>query len=156
MPPPLRGPRGGGVRSGAGVKPPGGGARMIIPIIITGPRPMPPDPRSRLPLKPVEFVLLLALSEGECHGYGLVHEIEERTDGAIRLEPGNLYRVIRRLMDGGLVAESARRRAPDLDHERRRYYRITALGSRVASAEARRLRALLATPTARNLAEERA
>ncbi len=115
---------------------------------------MPPDARSHLPLKPVDFVLLLALSEGEAHGYGLVQEIAERTDGTIRLEPGNLYRVIRRLLDEGLVAESDRRRAADLGDERRRYYRLTPLGARVARLEAHRLRTLLATPAARALAGE--
>ena len=113
---------------------------------------MSPDARSHLPLKPVDFVLLLALSEGEAHGYGLVQEIAERTDGAIRLEPGNLYRVIRRLVDDGLVVETERRPAPDLDDERRRYYRLTSLGARVVRLEAHRLRALLATPAARALA----
>ena len=115
---------------------------------------MPPDLRSHLPLKPVDFVLLLVLSEGEAHGYGLVREIAERTGGAIRLEPGNLYRVIRRLLDDGLVAEADRRRAADSDDERRRYYRLTPLGARVARLEAHRLRALLATPAARALAGE--
>jgi DNA-binding PadR family transcriptional regulator len=114
------------------------------------------DPHSHLPLKPADFVLLLTLSEGEAHGYGLVREIEARTDGAIRLEPGNLYRVIRRLLDEGLVAEADRRPAPDLDDERRRYYRLTPLGARVVRLEAHRLRALLATPAARALAGESA
>jgi DNA-binding PadR family transcriptional regulator len=110
-----------------------------------------PDASSLLPLKPVDFVLLLALAEGERHGYGLVQEIDVRTDGAVRLAPGNLYRVIKRLMDDGLVAESGRRPAADLDDERRRYYRLTALGAKVARLEAHRLRALLATPAARAL-----
>jgi DNA-binding PadR family transcriptional regulator len=110
-----------------------------------------PDPRSLLPLRPVDFVLLLALADGERHGYGLVSDIERRTDGAVRLAPGNLYRILRRMMDDGLVDESGRRPAADLDDERRRYYRLTALGARVARLEAQRLRALLATPAARAL-----
>ena len=113
---------------------------------------MPPNPHSHLPLKPVDYVLLLALSEGESHGYGLVQDVAARTNGAIRLEPGNLYRVIRRLLDAGLVAESERRRVVDVEDERRRYYRLTALGARVAALETHRLRALLATPAARALA----
>ena len=117
---------------------------------------MPRDARSHLPLRPVDFVLLLALSEGEAHGYALVRDIEARTDGAVRLEPGNLYRVIRRLLDEGLVAQADRRRAADLGDERRRYYRLTPLGARVARLEAHRLRALLATPAARALAGESA
>ena len=114
------------------------------------------DPHSHLPLKPVELHLLLALAEGELHGYGLVQAIAERTDDLIRLEPGNLYRVIRRLLKAGLVAESRRRAAPDLDDERRRYYRVTGLGERVTAAELRRLRALVGSPTARALVRKRA
>lgn len=109
------------------------------------------DPRSFLPLRPVDLQLLLALEEGELHGYGLVQAIAERSGGLIRLEPGNLYRVIRRLLGHGLVAESARRPAPDLGEERRRYYRVTGLGERVAAAELRRLSALVAAPGARAL-----
>ena len=111
-----------------------------------------PDARQLLPLKPVEFLLLLALVEGEQHGYGLAREIDERTDGVVRLEPGNLYRVIRRLVDDGLVEPAARRVAPDAEDERRRYYRITAKGQRVAALEGERLRVLLASPPARILA----
>jgi DNA-binding PadR family transcriptional regulator len=107
------------------------------------------DPRRFLPLKPVDLVLLLALLDEERHGYALAREIESRTDGLVRLEPGNLYRVIRRLEDDGLIAESGRRPAADRDDERRRYYRITPLGAEVAAHEARRLRALLATPAVR-------
>ena len=114
------------------------------------------DPQSHLPLKPVELHLLLALADGELHGYGLVQAIAERTDDLIRLEPGNLYRVIRRLLKAGLVAESRRRAAPDLDDERRRYYRVTGLGERVTAAELRRLRALVGSPTARALVRKRA
>jgi DNA-binding PadR family transcriptional regulator len=99
-----------------------------------------------LPLRPVDLHLLLALAEGELHGYGLVHAIAQRTDGLIRLEPGNLYRVIRRLLADGLVAEAPRRAAPDLGHERRRYYRVIDLGERVLAAELDRLRELLRSP----------
>ena len=112
---------------------------------------MPIDPTQRLPLKPVELELLLALADEERHGYGLVQAIADRTDGVIALEPGNLYRVIRRLLDDGLVAESERRPAAESADERRRYYRITAFGERVLAAELRRLRALVALPVARAL-----
>jgi DNA-binding PadR family transcriptional regulator len=112
---------------------------------------MPPDPRSFLPLKPVELQLLLALAEEERHGYGLVQTIAERTDGLVTLEPGNLYRVIKRLLADGLVAETERRPAPDLADERRRYYRITALGGRVLAEELKRLELLVSSPTARSL-----
>ena len=114
---------------------------------------MQPDPRSFLPLKPLELQLLLALAEQELHGYGLVQAIAEQTDGVVALEPGNLYRVIKRLLADGLVAESDRRAAPGADGERRRYYRITALGQRVLAAELRRLQALMRTPAVRTIVQ---
>jgi DNA-binding PadR family transcriptional regulator len=104
-----------------------------------------PDPKSFLPLKPVDLQLLLALGEEELHGYGLVQAITDRTDGLVTLEPGNLYRVIKRLLTDGLVAESERRVVPELD-ERRRYYRLTALGGRVVAAESRRLQNHVTSP----------
>lgn len=104
-----------------------------------------------LPLKPVELELLLALVDEERHGYGLVQRIAEQTDGLIRLEPGNLYRVIRRLLTAGLVQESSRREIGP-GAERRRYYRLTALGARVIDAELARLRAVLSGVPARALA----
>jgi DNA-binding PadR family transcriptional regulator len=110
---------------------------------------MPRDARDFLPLKPVDLQLLLALSEEERHGYGLVQEIAARTDGLVNLDAGNLYRVIKRLADDGLVAESDHRAAPDLGNERRRYYRLTALGGRVLGAELHRLRDLLGSPAVR-------
>jgi DNA-binding PadR family transcriptional regulator len=110
---------------------------------------MPRDPRDFLPVKPVDLQLLLALAEEERHGYGLVQEIAARTDGLVRLDAGNLYRVIKRLADDGLVAESDHRSAPDLENERRRYYRLTALGGRVLAAELHRLRDLLGSPAVR-------
>ena len=114
---------------------------------------MTSDPRSFLPLRPPDLVLLLALVDGERHGYALAQELSDRSDGVVTLEPGNLYRVLRRLMADGLVDESERRPAPDLDDERRRYYRITPLGARVAAAELERLRALVSSPVARALAQ---
>jgi DNA-binding PadR family transcriptional regulator len=113
---------------------------------------MPTDLRRLLPLKPVDFLLLLALVQREQHGYALAREIAERTNGVVKLEPGNLYRVIKRLVDDGLVEESERRPAPDADDERRRYYRLTALGARVATLEANRLRELLASEAVATLA----
>ena len=112
---------------------------------------MPPDPRSFLPLKPVELQLLLALAEEERHGYGLVQTIADRTGGVVTLEPGNLYRVIKRLLADRLVAETERRPAPELADERRRYYRLTGLGGRVLAEELRRLETLVSSPTARAL-----
>lgn len=110
---------------------------------------MPPDPRNFLPLRPLDLQLLLVLSEEERHGYGLVQEIADRTDGLITLDAGNLYRVIKRLADDDLVAETGHRPAPDLHNERRRYYKLTALGARVLAAELHRLRTLLGSPAVR-------
>src|SRR5688572_33500773 len=104
--------------------------------------PSSPPADSFLPLKPVEFLILMTVAGGERHGYGIMLDIAERTGGAVRLEAGGLYRSIRRLLAGGLLAESTARPAADLDDERRRYYALTAFGREVVSAEALRLRAL--------------
>jgi DNA-binding PadR family transcriptional regulator len=112
---------------------------------------VPTDYRQLLPLRPVDFLLLLALVEEEQHGYGLAQHIAEATDGLVRLEPGNLYRVIKRLVDDGLIAPSSRRPAPELDDERRRYYKLTAAGARVAALEAQRLRTVLASRSVKAL-----
>jgi DNA-binding PadR family transcriptional regulator len=108
-----------------------------------------PDPRALLPLKPVDLQLLLALSIEEMHGYGLVQEIERATDGLVSLDPGNLYRIIKRLLADGVIAESERRHTAEPGEERRRYYRLTALGGRVLAAELQRLRALTGSAAAR-------
>jgi DNA-binding PadR family transcriptional regulator len=95
-----------------------------------------------LPLKPTELLILMMLTAGERHGYGIRQDILEHTEGAVELEAGNLYRHVRRLEDEGFVEESGRRRASD-DDERRRYYRLSALGRRVLAAELVRLRSLV-------------
>jgi DNA-binding PadR family transcriptional regulator len=114
---------------------------------------MPADPRRHLPLKPVDLQLLLALAGGERHGYGLVQAIAEATDGLVQLDPGNLYRVVKRLLADELVGESARRvgEAAEPGTERRRYYALTPLGRQVLTAELRRLEALVRSPTVRTL-----
>jgi DNA-binding PadR family transcriptional regulator len=103
---------------------------------------MPLDPREHLPLKPVDLEILLALAEADQHGYGLVQAVAEHTNQLIVLDPGNLYRVIKRLLEAGLVAESGHRAADDVG-ERRRYYALTDLGGRVLAAELDRLRRLV-------------
>jgi DNA-binding PadR family transcriptional regulator len=108
-----------------------------------------PSPQSLLPLKPIEVLILTALSAGDRHGYGIRQDIIHDTGGAIQLEAGNLYRHIRRLEDQGALKEAARRPAADTDDERRRYYALTPFGRRVLAAEMLRLRALV------RLAEER-
>jgi len=114
---------------------------------------MPPRDRTDvdrlLPLRPVTFQILLTLAGGERHGYGITQDIAGRTSAKMRLEPGNLYRSLRTMLDDGLIEESERRPAPDLDDERRRYYRITPLGHRVAAAEIARLEAVIADAKAR-------
>jgi DNA-binding PadR family transcriptional regulator len=105
------------------------------------------DPREFLPLKPVAFQVLLSLADGERHGYAITQDIAGRTSAQMRLEPGNLYRSLKVLLDDGLIEESDRRPAPDLDDERRRYYRITGFGRRVAAAETARLVELVAEAT---------
>jgi DNA-binding PadR family transcriptional regulator len=102
-----------------------------------------------LPLRPVEFHILLALAEEERHGYAIRQEVEARTGGEVSLEPGTLYRALRRLLEGGLVAECR----PDggTTDERRRTYRMTDLGRRAAAAEAQRMADLVATARSRRL-----
>jgi len=105
-----------------------------------------PNPRtieSFLPLQPYEFQVMMVLSEGELHGYGIRRATLDRTDGRVRLDPGVLYRTLRRLKEAGLIEESGRRPATDLDDQRRKYYTLTELGRRVASAEADRLEELI-------------
>ena len=102
-----------------------------------------------LPLKPQDYHILFVLLDGERHGYGMVKEIERETGGVIRLEAGNLYRSVRRLIKQGLIVESDRRPAPESDDERRRYYAVTELGREVVSAETERMRKLVAAAKAR-------
>ena len=110
------------------------------------------DPRDHLPLKPLDLELLLALADEDRHGYGLVQAVTEHTGGLLVLDPGNLYRVIKRLLESGLVAEAGARQASDVGGERRRYYRITPFGGRVLAAELDRLRTLVNAPATRALA----
>lgn len=104
--------------------------------------PHPADVTALLPLPPATFHILLALAAGDRHGYGIIQDVEARTAGALRLSPGTLYRTIQRLLEQGLIVEPARRADPQ-DDPRRRYYRITPLGTAVARAEARRLSELV-------------
>jgi DNA-binding PadR family transcriptional regulator len=104
-----------------------------------------------MPLRPVEFHILLALAGEERHGYAILQEVAALTDGAIELEPGTLYRALHRILRDGWVVESARRPAADVDDERRRYYRIAPAGRRVASAEAERLLRLVTVARANRL-----
>jgi DNA-binding PadR family transcriptional regulator len=103
----------------------------------------PVRPDSRLPLPPAVFHILMALADDDRHGYGILQEVLSRTNGDVRLSPGTLYRSIQRMLDDDLIVEINERPAPELDDERRRYYRITAFGRAVARAEANRLHELV-------------
>ena len=103
------------------------------------------------PLQPAAFHILLALAGGERHGYALMSEVHELSEGAIRLGPGTLYGSIKRMLRDGLIAETDARPDPALDDQRRRYYRLTASGRAVLSAEATRLARLTELAAERNL-----
>ena len=92
-----------------------------------------------LPLPPAVLHILIALGEGEKHGYAIMQDVAERTDGRVRMSPGTLYGSMRKMLDDGLIEESFRKG----DDERRRYYRVTKFGRSVAAAEAARLTSLL-------------
>lgn len=98
------------------------------------------DPLELLPLKPIEFSILLALVEEDLHGYGIAKRIAERDVGGVDLAPGNLYAVLDRLIGLGVIEPMPRPAG-----RRKREYRITAFGRRVAGAEANRLRVLVGT-----------
>jgi DNA-binding PadR family transcriptional regulator len=102
------------------------------------------DPAPYLPLTPAMFQVLVALADGEKHGYAIIKEVARRTSDKVRLRAGTLYTVIRRFVDDGLIEETAERPDPALDDERRRYYRLTERGRAVALAEAARLEETLA------------
>ena len=101
------------------------------------------NPEELLPLTPAVFHILLALADGERHGYGIMQEIALRTDGKMRMGPGTLYGSIKRMLADGLIEELGERPDPALENERRRYYRLTSFGLLVAQAEAQRLAQLV-------------
>lgn len=101
------------------------------------------DPRTSLPLTPAAFHIMLVLADGENHGYAIMREVAENTQGKMRLGPGSLYGTIKRMLADGWIEESDERPDPRLDDERRRYYRLTGLGRRLVQAEAERLEQLV-------------
>ena len=109
-----------------------------------------------LPLPTAAFHILLALADADRHGYGIIQEVEARTGGELRLSAGTLYRSIQRMLEQGLLVEIDERPAPEDDDERRRYYRLTALGGTVARAEAARLTKLVKMARAGGFAPGRA
>src|SRR3712207_887329 len=111
------------------------------------------EPEDLLPLTPAALHILLALADEERHGYAIMKEIEGRTGGEVRLGPGTLYGAIKRMLADGLVEESVERPDPGLDDQRRRYYRMTSFGRRVAGAEVERLARLVSAARAKKLVD---
>lgn len=99
----------------------------------------PSDPDAELPLTPTVFNILLSLADGEKHGYAIMQEVAEATDGQVRMGPGTLYGSLDRMLKAEYISESAKRPAAGEDDERRRYYRLNQFGRRVLQAEAARL-----------------
>jgi DNA-binding PadR family transcriptional regulator len=108
-------------------------------------------PEDLLPLTPPVFHILVALSDGERHGYAIMRQVAADTDGRLLLGPGTLYGCLKRMLTAKLIEESDERPDPELDDERRRYYRITDFGGRTVRAEAQRLATSLTAARARRL-----
>jgi DNA-binding PadR family transcriptional regulator len=109
------------------------------------------DPAALLPLTPALFHVLMALADSEKHGYAVIKEVERSTDGKVRLSTGTLYGIVKRLLSDDMIEESTRRPVARLDDERRRYYRLTDFGRRVARAEAERLAGVIAVARSKRL-----
>ena len=101
------------------------------------------DTDALLPLPTATFHILVALAEEDLHGYAIMQDVTARTGGSLKLSAGTLYRSVQRMLEQGLIIEIRARPAPEMDDERRRYYRITPFGRSVATAEARRLAQML-------------
>jgi len=115
-----------------------------------------PEPASMLPLTPAVFHVLLALADGERHGYAIMQEVTAATDGQIKMGPGTLYGTVKRLLEAELIEESDERPDPHLDDERRRYYRLTGVGEQVVRAEARRYASVVAVARGKKLIDKTA
>jgi len=112
------------------------------------------DPKSLLPLTPAVFHILLALVGEDRHGYGIIKDVEYRTEGRVLLKPGTLYQAIKRLLDGGLIDEADAKADTEINDERRRYYRLSGAGQAVVSAEAERLERLVQLARAKHVLGE--
>lgn len=108
---------------------------------------IPPNP----PLTPAVFHILLALSSGERHGYGIMKQVEADSQGAVTMGPGTLYGSLKRMLDAGLVVVSDKRVDPDMDDERRIYYQITGVGAQTLVTELERYKQLVTLAQERNL-----
>ena len=107
------------------------------------------DPSALLPLTPAMFYVLVALADGETHGYAIMKDVDQLTRGGVRLSTGTLYGIIKRLLNDGLINETDER--PDGDDERRRYYGLTTFGRKVAAAEAERMEEMLSAARSKKL-----
>ena len=112
------------------------------------------NPDTQLPLSPAAFHILLALADGEKHGYAIMQEVAALTGGQLKLGPGTLYGAIKRLLADDWIAEADERPAPELDDERRRYYRLTDIGQRIVRTEAARLARLVDAARAKKLVQK--
>jgi DNA-binding PadR family transcriptional regulator len=113
------------------------------------------DLRKRLPLSPAAFCILLALKGGEKHGYAILREVFEQSEGMVKLLPGTLYNLLKRMLDDDWIEEVKKLSDPALDDERRRYYRLTGIGEEVVSLEAERLAGLVRAARKRGLLARR-
>jgi DNA-binding PadR family transcriptional regulator len=113
------------------------------------------DPQTYVPLSPAVFNILLALADGDKHGYGIMLEVEANTGGQVNMGPGTLYGSIKRMLKTGLICESDERPDPDLDDQRRRYYGLTELGRKVLQAESQRMVNQVAVVQRKNVFEGR-
>jgi DNA-binding PadR family transcriptional regulator len=109
------------------------------------------DREPQAPLTPAMFHILLALADGEKHGYAILKEVADRTGGKVQLSAGTLYGIIKRLDESGWILEKSQRPDIGFDDERRRYYHLTELGRRVAMAEAARLEEMVEMARAKRL-----
>ena len=112
---------------------------------------MTQTPEDFLPLTPAVFNILLALADSEKHGYGIMLEVETNTNGQVLMGPGTLYGSIKRMLKAGLIEESDERADPEMDDQRRKYYRLTNLGRRVLRIEAERLASQVMVARAKNV-----
>ena len=119
-------------------------------------QPKDPQPDDLLPLPAATFHILLAVAEEDRHGYAIIQDVSARTNGELKLSAGTLYRSIQRMLEQGLLNETRERPSPELDDERRRYYRITPFGSAVAKAEVTRLAKLVRLARSQGFAPEKA
>ena len=109
------------------------------------------SPEEFLPLTPAVFNILLSLADGEKHGYGIMQEVEANTKGQVLMGPGTLYGSIKRMLQTDLIEESDERADPEMDDQRRRYYKLTALGRRTLRMEAERLASQVQIAKAKNI-----